>query len=369
MNGFVRTQLAAGVAAAAAAAMVVSPTIQPPPRAETTTVSAPHVGLAASVKPLVVEPLDIQQIESARAAMARLDPDAGRRLPNLTAAVPAPQNAASDLIVAGYQFIQFWVDYGVNLADYVLGFIPYGYLIGDQISILYYSLIRPIADSVTYSLIVPVVNDPLNVWSYINGAIAVGQASVNALINTGINEFYYFFGWLIPPLPIAARVAPMDITEVEIPTEAAIVDSTTDVVTAVATVDEHVEAVTDAAPTDPPATEVIDELASTEPTTEPTEPEPEVHTETATTTTSSGGVQAQGEVRSGSQTTVTDPIAADGSATAEEPSDKTPVAEPTAAGAVEDKDKDAKEPADGPAGGVQSESPDSGTSAKDANAA
>jgi len=367
MNGFVRTQLAAGVAAVAAAAMVISPTTEPLPPVGTTTVSAPHVGLAASVKPLVVEPLSPQDLETVRGAIARLDPDAARRLPNLAAAVPAPQNAASDVIVAGYQFIQFWVDYGVNLADYVLGFIPYGYLIGDQLSIVYYSLIRPIADSVTYSLIVPVVNDPLNVWSYINGVIAVGQASVNALISTGINEFYYFFGWLIPPLPIAAKVAPMDITEVDIEAEtgAPALDTTTDLVTAVATVDEHVDGVAETDPTEPLTTEVTDELESTEPTTEPTEPEPEVQTETAATTTSSGGVQAQGEVRSGSQTTVTDPAPAAGPATAEGPVDEIPVAEPTAAGAVEDKE----EPADGPAGALKSESPDSGTSAKDANAA
>ena len=329
-------------------------------------VSEPRVGLAASVKPLVVEPFSRQDLETVRGAIARLDPDAARQLPSISA-VPAPQNAASDVIVAGYQFIQFWVDYGVNLADYVLGFIPYGYLIGDQISIVYYSLIRPIADSVTYSLIVPVVNDPLNVWSYINGVIAVGQASVNALINTGINEFYYFFGWLIPPLPIAAKVAPMDITEVDIEAEtgAPALDTTTDLVTAVATGDEHVDGVAETDPTEPLTTEVTDELASTEPTTEPIAPEPEVQTETAATTTSSGGVQAQGEVRSGSQTTVTDPAPAAVPAGAEGPGDEIPVAEPTAAGAVEDKDKE--EPADGPAGAVQSESPDSGAS--DANAA
>ena len=45
------------------------------------------------------------------------------------------------------------------------------------------------------------VNDPLNLASYVNDAVAVGSTTVNAFINFGIAEFNYFFGWLIPPLP------------------------------------------------------------------------------------------------------------------------------------------------------------------------
>ena len=54
---------------------------------------------------------------------------------------PPPQNAASDLIITAWNAVLPWIDYGVNLTDYVLGFIPYGYLIGDQASIVYYSLV------------------------------------------------------------------------------------------------------------------------------------------------------------------------------------------------------------------------------------
>ena len=117
------------------------------------------------------------------------------------AAVPAPQNAASDFIVNAWNAALPWIDYGVNLADYVLGFIPYGYLIGDQVSIVYYSLVRPVANSFVLDLVAPVVNDPLNIFSYTNGLIALGSVTVTSLINLGINEFNYFFGWLIPPLP------------------------------------------------------------------------------------------------------------------------------------------------------------------------
>ena len=97
------------------------------------------------------------------------------------------------------------MSYGVDLAQYALQFIPYGYLIGNQVGIVYDTLVLPISDSVVYDLIIPVVNDPLNLASYVNGLVAVGSTTVNAFINFGIAEFNYFFGWLIPPLPRPAR--------------------------------------------------------------------------------------------------------------------------------------------------------------------
>ncbi len=200
MSVSVRSHLVAGVAALAVSATVLSPVGVSLPGPETPAI-AHRVDLAASVKPLVMEPMSPETIATARAVIERIDPEA--QLPLQTAAIvaPTPQNGLSSAIISGYQFIQYWVDYGVQLADYVLGFIPYGYLIGDQVSIVYFNLVRPISDSVVYGLVVPVVNDPLNIWSYVNGAVIVGQTTINALINTGIAEFNYFFGWLIPPLP------------------------------------------------------------------------------------------------------------------------------------------------------------------------
>jgi hypothetical protein len=43
-------------------------------------------------------------------------------------------------IIGAYNAIEPWVAYGVDLADYSLGWIPYGWLIGDQINIFYDSL-------------------------------------------------------------------------------------------------------------------------------------------------------------------------------------------------------------------------------------
>jgi hypothetical protein len=117
------------------------------------------------------------------------------------AVVVAPQNAASDFVTSAYQFIQYWVDYGVELADWALGWIPGGYLIGDQINIFYFNLVRPVADTVVYNLINPVLNAPLNLSVWANGIVDVGWSVVAGAVNTGIAEANYFLGWILPPLP------------------------------------------------------------------------------------------------------------------------------------------------------------------------
>lgn len=304
MSVSVRSHVVAGVAALAISATVLAPVVVSVPAPETPAI-AHRVDLAASVKPLVIEPLSPETVATARAAIERIDPEA--QLPLQTAAIvaPTPQNAASDAIIAGYQFIQYWVDYGVQLADYVLGFIPYGYLIGDQVSIVYFNLVRPISDSVVYGLIVPVVNDPLNIWSYVNGAVIVGQTTINALINTGIAEFNYFFGWLIPPLPplpLAATETTALKTEALTLKTAEVTESVDEPATEAATIAEH----------DASATDAVEEIAAepesaetpkdevTEVAAEPVAAEPEAETKTPeSTTTSVGGVEAQGEVRGG----------------------------------------------------------------------
>ena len=296
MSGYVRNHLTAGVAAITATALVLSPTTPFTPSFEAPAGATSRVDLAASVKPLVLEPPSPSQLETARAAIRRLDPGATLGLP-VAAAAPTPQNAASDLITAGYQFIQYWVDYGVNLAQYVLQFIPYGYLIGAQVGIIYYELIRPISDSVVYDLINPIVNDPLNIWTYINGAVAVGQTTVVSLINTGIAEFNYFFGWLIPPLPLAAETATLKVADVEEP-EATVLDVAERVAEpnlSAAAAETHLPAV---AVVESPAAEVVADVEKAE------QAETALVTaEAAPTTASAGTVQAQGEVRTGSQTT------------------------------------------------------------------
>ena len=357
MRAFSRTRITAAVATAAATALVVAPTASPtPPRLGAAQPTAVQLDLAASatpmgtasVAPLTVEPVavtppDPTQLRAARAAMQRLSPETSEAPEALAAsAVVAPFNAASNTIDSVYEWAKGWVEYGVSLSQYVLQFIPLGYLIGDQVGIIYYNLVEPIADSVVYQLIDPIVNDPLNISSYVNGAIAVGQTTVAALVDTAVAEFYYFFGWLIPPLP----PLPLAVTEVTDVTELTEVTDTTDLAAmkveedapvdgdvvdpalegalpapaaapeAVVEQVEFVEAAKVPEPTDvlgpitEPATEPLTVTEPAQPDPEPTEPVEPVDPATdlapvaGPTKDVANGVAAQGQVRSGSQAIV-----------------------------------------------------------------
>ncbi len=94
-----------------------------------------------------------------------------------------------------YDSVAFWINYGVDLADYFLGWIPFGYLIGDQVVIFWDALIEPIARSITY-----------NISFWIDGSISFGQGLNNVILDSAnrigfLNaEIRYGWGWL-PPLP------------------------------------------------------------------------------------------------------------------------------------------------------------------------
>ncbi|HKV22077.1 MAG TPA: hypothetical protein VJR50_23850 [Mycobacterium sp.] len=112
------------------------------------------------------------------------------------------QNAASDLVNAIYTPVSNTITYGVDVLQAALAPIPLLNIAGDQASILWNVLADPIADSFVYDLIDPVLNQPLNINSYLNGAYDVGATTVNALINTGLAEANYFLG---VPLAAASR--------------------------------------------------------------------------------------------------------------------------------------------------------------------
>ncbi len=185
MDVSLRSVLTAGVTAVAATAIVAAPSVAPPP---VPAYSTAPVALTAVATP---SPGFVSAIED-----------------NVAAAALAvePQNAASDWLGSAYYGIQQWVDWGVSYAQeiaYWLGGwgVPFAWLIGDQIGIFYYSLIRPIADNIFEQLVVPVVNNPLNLVVWIDGiANAIGY-SINDVINFGLQELDFFLGWILPPLP------------------------------------------------------------------------------------------------------------------------------------------------------------------------
>ncbi|MEV0674140.1 hypothetical protein [Mycobacterium sp. NPDC050441] len=202
MSTSVRSYLVAGAAAATATAIALAP------------VQAAPADIAVPAHPTSTQPQLTQAMIDLLAAASRMtaavapkvSTESGAPTPGVapTAATTGDvgvQNAAGDWLTSAYQGIQYWVDYGVDLAQWAFGLVPYGYLIGDQIGIFYDTLIRPIANGYFYGWLVPVVNDPLNPYVWSNGFVNTVNAAVNAGINFGIAEFNYFFGWILPPLP------------------------------------------------------------------------------------------------------------------------------------------------------------------------
>ncbi len=220
----------AGMAAITATALIVAPAVTPPtrqsiplpdirsasvrlsslaftPRAAEVPAS-PLAALklslspasAASASPLKRAPLgQLATAVQPRAAAAPLptpvsaptQPDAA------TASSPVLASSLTNGIDQAYQFIQYWVDYGVDLAQWGAGFVPViGGLVSAQIGIVYDNLVRPIANSFVYNLVDPILNDP-SFSNIVNSFGRFGSDIVNSVINFAWAEARYF----LPPLP------------------------------------------------------------------------------------------------------------------------------------------------------------------------
>jgi hypothetical protein len=192
-----RSLLISGVSTLAVASIAVAP-VRMLPEAPVARTSAP-VHLVAAVTPLtqvdfLTARADISEV------VAELD------LP-LAADDITVQNSASDFVTWFYEGIVEWTDYfALELAPYVLQFVPAGWVITNQIYAIYPPIID-FTDSVVFDLINPVLNDPLNLQVWANGIGAVTYTGVASLINVAINEVNlvidYFLSWLppLPPLP------------------------------------------------------------------------------------------------------------------------------------------------------------------------
>lgn len=215
MDISMRSVLAAGATAVTAAALVCAPTSTPPsvPLSE---VSRP-IQLSAAFQPLTR-----QQVSSALAEINTFVPDAVK-----AAAVGGPTtlNAASNAVDAVYQAVLYWTDYfALDLAPYVLGWIPFGGLISDQIYAIYPPVVD-FTDSVVYDLVDPVLNDPLNLAVWANGLSAVAYTGAASVVNVGINEvnlvINYALGWL-PPLPPIPPIPPWTLSTAAVTSTAAV---------------------------------------------------------------------------------------------------------------------------------------------------
>ncbi|WP_431235464.1 hypothetical protein ACQ856_13940 [Mycolicibacterium psychrotolerans] len=206
MTVSVRSYLTAGIAAAVVGAVALAP-VQP---SVPTAMSLDSVRLSASVQPLV------NQVNAAAATIGAPDVVAAPAQPGAHKTAQANNNA-SDAIDAAYQWILYWGNYfALDLGPYLLGWIPFGYLISDQIYIWYPNFTIPVANSVVYDFLDPVVNDFWNPTVWRNGLTAIAQTTLNSLGVVGTQEVAYFWSlqWFpfpippLPPLPFAALKTP-----------------------------------------------------------------------------------------------------------------------------------------------------------------
>ncbi|BBY14661.1 hypothetical protein H7K36_26030 [Mycolicibacterium litorale] len=226
-----RSWMATGVAALSATAIVAAPAVRPLPDEAATR----EVRLAASQ---VVSP-EFREIVAAAAQQ-----------------LAAPQNAATNVVDSVYSAITYWTDYGVELADYALQFVPFGYLISSQINIIYPQIIG-VTDSIVYDLIDPVLENPVDLAAYIDGLVDVAVSTVTALVNVAVGEVDYFFGWLIPPLPGPFPFPTLSVAEDEVVEEKVVEDEVVEDEVAL----EEVANVELEAPLEEPAEEPAEEVA------------------------------------------------------------------------------------------------------------
>lgn len=120
---------------------------------------------------------------------------------------PAPLNAASNIIDAVYSVTRYWANYvSLDLGPWLINWVPFGYLVSDQISIWYPSFVLPVVDSFVYDFLDPVVNDPLNLGVWLKGIGDIVNTAVTGVYNGVVSEIDYVlsFGWFpipLPPLP------------------------------------------------------------------------------------------------------------------------------------------------------------------------
>lgn len=195
MTVSVRSYLTAGMAAVAVSALTIAPTHVMVPQ----TISVENLRLSAAVAPLV------QPVTTAAAALGLVseapEPAAAASAASTPQAAVTANSAAGDWVISAWNWIDYWVSYAADLTQYVLGWVWPLSLIGDQAPLLWNNLGEPIGNALVYGLIVPVLNDPLNLDVWATGLSIVIQSTFAAAVNTVIAEAEYFIGWLIPPLP------------------------------------------------------------------------------------------------------------------------------------------------------------------------
>jgi hypothetical protein len=277
------------------------------------------------------------------------------------AGLPGIQNA----IINAYNVINPWVDYGVNVAQYAVGWIPVVGIFAPQIGIFYYDLIEPIATSAIF-----------NTAYVLGGSIGLVQGISNVIndsINAGIGFVNAEINWALSFLPPLPPLPPIPFAAAQTTALKVAAEPTTQATTG--TIDEKHEpgvATSAADPTEPEASKSPTEPATPKPEAEPATSKPAaepVKRPESTTTGSSGGVAAQGEVRGGTHS-ATDEKTPGEKTGASKPGEKTPASKPDDKGGkgAEDTASTANKPAVSSQGAKTSEASRTGDAAESGDA-
>jgi len=179
-----RSYLAAGLAAVTLSAVAVVPTASPRPEL----VIMGSLDLTATVSPL------IQPLAPAAAAV-------------VTGPTAAATGSPGDTIINAYNFLEPWVAYGFELADWALGFVPGVWWVSPAVDLAYFTA-EPIVQSLVYSFAFLIDGQPELIGPTL-------QTGVNeAATNFVIYSFYWFTSLVplppVPPFPVfpVASVAP-----------------------------------------------------------------------------------------------------------------------------------------------------------------
>jgi len=130
---------------------------------------------------------------------------------------PVPLNAVSNINDGVYAISRYWANYvSLELGPWLINWIPFGYLISDQIYIWYPAFVLPTVDSFVYDFLDPVVNEPLNPAVWIDGIRAIITTAVDGVVTGIVDEIRYIVSlcWLpipLPPLPAAGARLGVDV--------------------------------------------------------------------------------------------------------------------------------------------------------------
>jgi hypothetical protein len=213
MDISLRSMLTAGVGGVAATAVVFASSVTPLP--EKPSAQWLPVQLSAAVTTPADPALNVIE----RIAPSLFTPAPAPSLFTPAPAPPAvvqPQNAVSNAIDFVYSISRYWANYvSLDLGPWLIGWIPFGYLINDQIYIWYPTFVLPVVDSFVYDFLDPVVNNPLNINVWLGGLGAIANTAWNGFVSGVQQEINYFLSlqWLpfpippLPPFPLAATAS------------------------------------------------------------------------------------------------------------------------------------------------------------------